>query len=187
MVKLYMLLTVPVTAFLWAFGGADGTSKAWRRFGVPFTIAYAAVGIYAYNATQALSWHFILLVIPFLWGMLTIGYGRGDSSDEGSPLGRFWFWVLKNPGENRFNMSEATAEVVDIATRFTVGVLYGIALIPLAIIGSILSYIIGLLFIAINTTAWGALVKDEGMFHGLLVEEMLIGAGVAVGAYLMIL
>ena len=37
--KWWVVVAVPVCAFLWAWGGAEGTSKGWRRVGVPLVVA----------------------------------------------------------------------------------------------------------------------------------------------------
>ena len=74
-----------------AFAGADRTSKAWRRIGIPFVIA-------------GLAWsylhHWMIFSIFFLIIPLSLGYGIPDcllyGGDKGSPIGRFWFFTVFN-------------------------------------------------------------------------------------------
>jgi len=54
------ILTLLAIIFLYAYGGADNTSKAWRRIGVPLVIS-----LYLWNLLG------LLMVIP-----LMIGYGE---------------------------------------------------------------------------------------------------------------
>lgn len=91
------LLLAPVTAVLWATGGA-GYGKAWRRIGVPLTTA-VFLHTPAYLAAYAV-----------VFGLLTIGYGIPDVNDPvGSTLGRFFHKLFKG-----------RAPYVDWATRGTI-------------------------------------------------------------------
>ena len=76
-------------AFLWAFGGAKGTKKAWRRVGVSLVIGIAL-------ALIGKSWLPLLSIGPAI-GILGLGYGipsyhpDGTVEDEGSTIGKFVF------------------------------------------------------------------------------------------------
>lgn len=69
-----------ITAILGAYAGAEGTSLAWRRFGIPVVLA-----------TRHLLNHLppAGLITYALWvGILSVGYGIPDEHDEGSFLGK---------------------------------------------------------------------------------------------------
>ena len=119
---LWAVLAVPLSSFLWAWAGADGTSKIWRRLGVPVVIC-------GLIAIAKLTWIPLISVLP-LWGVLSIGYGIPDDGDEGSWLGRFWF--------KKFNDDV----MATIFTRGTLALLFGLVLVPLAWI-SIIWWLIG--------------------------------------------
>jgi len=76
-----------IGGILGAFGGADNTSKLWRRLGLPILISVLAFIVIK-------QWY--VLSIMSLYAVLTIGYGLpcSYSGDEGSPLGKFFynFW-----------------------------------------------------------------------------------------------
>jgi len=97
-----------VSALLWAYGGADGTAKAWRRWGVAISTAGFVVG---FNPSMMN----MLLFIPVGYGVLTIGYGIPDEGDEGSFFGSLYIRLLKNH------------KMADFATRVTTYVLYWLA------------------------------------------------------------
>ena len=69
-----------VTAILGAYAGAEGTSLAFRRVGIPLIC-----GVYAFCVTGHL-W----AILPYLgwFGVLSLGYGKPDGTDAGSWLGR---------------------------------------------------------------------------------------------------
>lgn len=96
-----------VSSMLWAYGGAEGTSKAWRRIGVP---AATAGFVVAFNPTMV----WMLAFIPAGWGALTVGYGMPSTQppDEGSTLGRLMLKVLKN------------YKIAEFATRLTTYLLF---------------------------------------------------------------
>jgi len=80
----WTLALAPVISFLWGYGGADNTSKVWRRVGVPL-VCSLALGIITGN------WIAASIGACAGWGVLSIGYGIPDSSDDGSTLGKFIF------------------------------------------------------------------------------------------------
>ena len=178
--KFLMLLTIPICAFLWAYGGAENTSKNWRRIGVPATITVFAYLI-ALSLKNPLIALFTLVIFPAMWGATTIGYGIPDKNDEGSPLGRFWFRRVKEKNETRFNHSEETANITNLFVRLTVSVIYAFTLIPLVVLGH---WLTGATFLIFNTVFWSALVNDLGMYKKLLWQEILIGAGFGLASFL---
>jgi len=94
---------------LGAWGGADGTSKAWRRVGL--TILYTVYGIIRLSNLWALS--IVTVLIP-----LTFGYGIPcpHSGDKGSKIGRLWYHIFQIYPEQTRHL------YADIATRSTVAI-----------------------------------------------------------------
>lgn len=107
--------------------------------------------------------------------------------DKGSPIAQFWFDIVRYPHETWQAICPETAFKTNLLTRLTVGIFYGLALIPLICIGTFRGWLIGALFVVCNTIIWGALVKNEGMIGKFLVEEFLIGAGIGLGAFLAVI
>ena len=64
-----------------AMGGADKSSKSMRRIFIPFALTG-----YAFIQLE----HILIITIMSLAGVLSLGYGIPDETDEGSFLGRFW-------------------------------------------------------------------------------------------------
>ena len=131
-------------ALLGALGGADGYSKAWRRIGIPFVIA-------------GLAWsylhHWLIFSIFSMIAVLSLGYGVPDSSDSGSHLGRFFYWIFRG---NHF--------LTDIFTRGTIGFLICLTLLSIPLIKSNwIVYIIGSLIIK-NVYIWLSW-RDLGGFY----------------------
>ncbi len=114
----------PLCGVLWAWAGAKGTSKAWRRWGVGLVIAFFG----------GFKGPWLTLVCPLMRIAAGLGYGIPDPSDrpnpdKGSNIGRFWFKIV-----NYWNDGNYCSEVykwAGILTRATVGLLCGLALIPL--------------------------------------------------------
>lgn len=113
-----------IAGFLGALGGAESSSKLFRRIGLPLFLA----GI----AWQELhSWYIFSIFLMF--PIFSIGYGLPSGDDKGSPLGRF-FYILTNGNELYAN----------ILTRGLVGALIGITLSPIAVLKhNYILYIIG--------------------------------------------
>jgi len=79
-VGLWAVPTALATSFLWAYGGAEKTSKAWRRYGVPLVVSFILTLV-----THKIAW---LLSAPGAIAILSIGYGIPDVNDpKGSTLG----------------------------------------------------------------------------------------------------
>jgi hypothetical protein len=116
------LIVVVLGAVLGALGGAENSSKSFRRVLIPLILTG-----FAYLNTQSIP----VLTIMTMCFALTIGYGIPslpilpdiDSGDEGSAVGRFWF--------NLFKKNEILA---NIGTRGTIGLLIGLSLISVSII-----------------------------------------------------
>lgn len=157
---------------LWALGGYD--RKEWRRFGVPLLL-----GILSLPFT---SWYLSIVMALCVWAITTIGYGMPCVGDNGSPLGKFFTWVFKDEVQATF------------ATRLVCGVLYGLALVPIA---SRLGDAIGCVSIVVlNTLLWTFVVKKDlggctsdfeaQLFPPLNNEELFVGLGIGLGWSLLI-
>lgn len=94
-----------LSAVLWAIGGASFGKKIVRRLGVPILLVSSS--IFGGNTWWG------LLSIPLAFGVLSIGYGIPDSSDEGSALGRFWYKI--------------SPKYANVLTRGTIAMLLAIA------------------------------------------------------------
>ena len=105
-----VLPLMAVSAVLWALGGAENSSKAYRRWGVAI-----ATSVLVFARFPSL-WAY-LAFIPVGWGVLTLGYGMPDATDKGSVLGRLYLAQLKD------------YKLANFATRITTYILYWIAFI----------------------------------------------------------
>lgn len=144
-----------------AWGGATGTSKAWRRWGIP--VLLSAFG-FAFVKWWALL--LMILVIPY-----SIGHGIPSKNDEGSTLGQFWYNVW---GDN--------LKMVDICVRLTVSALKCLSYIIIPIItGSWTGYALSACFLTGMNVLFGgdAIIRNEGEFKVfgkyLLWEEFILG------------
>jgi hypothetical protein len=172
-----------VCGLLGALGGAENSNKLYRRLGIPLVLTILI------TLTLCLKFGIIGLFglcTMLLFPILTIGYGipswngpNNSMDDEGSPLGRFWYKLVKGSITGPDTKAEKKATIL---TRTTIGILF--ALVPLVI--AILShawlfYIIIAKLIILNTVLWGAIIENEGMFmfKGKLLswEEFLIYYG----------
>lgn len=88
-VGLWWLALSPICAVLWAMGGAEKSSKLYRRLGVP---AVLSISVALVNH----SW-LALTSIPLAFAVLSLGYGIPTTQpvDEGSWLGRICFDLAK--------------------------------------------------------------------------------------------
>lgn len=132
-----------IGAILGALGGAEKSSKAFRRIGIALLLLL--VGILFRNYAAIL----IALYIPIFY----VGYGIPDPPDEGSILGRFWYKIFK-----KNNL------LANIFTKATIGVFFSIILTIIAI----LRHNVQLLFITVPITilshvVFGALIQGLGM------------------------
>ena len=160
--------TATLGGLLGAFAGADGTSKAYRRFGLPILHLITAIIKY---------WHLSVGFIIFHAIGLSLGYGipsynsDGTLEDAGSKIGAFWYKALKN------NHRKA-----DLATRMTIGLLKAIPFVIIPILtGKWLIYaIVAVLAILVNVII-GGLLHPKGMItvlkKELLLEEFYIYFG----------
>lgn len=94
-----VLLSI-VCGCLGAYAGSQNTSKAWRRYGIPFIIV--VFGCFH-------TWWSLLSLS--LIGILSSGYGIPDGNDSGSSLGRFWYKVFDSH------------KMIDVGVRGTIGLL----------------------------------------------------------------
>jgi hypothetical protein len=153
---------------LGSWAGADGTSKNWRRLGIPIVLTPIAT----IALVIQFGWLGLLGLSTFLlWPPLTMGYGIPSPGDEGSPLGRFFY--------NLFNKNEFLANVF---TRGTINLLCCLTYLIIPILtGAWLIYILCSALVIFNAILWGAIIENEGMFEflgkKLLWEEFYRYAG----------
>lgn len=149
-----------VGGLLGAWGGAEKTSKSWRRICIPLVITACA-----YYHLQNL-W---VVTIMSLAGALSLGYGiPSDDGDKGSSIGRFWYRIMKG---NHL--------LADIGCRAHIAFIKSVALLSIPIIkGNYKIYTWITLGMIISDVLWGGIIHPKGMFtlfgKKLLWEEFLI-------------
>ena len=159
------LKLAPIALFsglIGAFAGADGTSKAWRRYVLPLSF----LGLIWSNMSS--WWSFTVLGMI---GAFSLGYGVPDSNDGGSPIGRFWYEVFILYRQRRRHV------LTDIFTRGTVSLVIVLSLIGIPIVKNnwteYLLYSLGILLVY-SGLSW----RDLGAFKFrgkiLLYSEMII-------------
>ena len=153
---------------LGAFGGADNSSKLWRRLGIPLLISVLSFIIIK-------RWE--VLSIMSLYAVLTIGYGIPsppilpdiDPGDEGSPLGRFFY--------NLFHMNWKYQEVrANIFTRGTIALLSCLTFLYIPIIKSNwIIYIVGsiITILVYATLSWKTLGSVTIFGKSLIWSEII--------------
>ena len=160
MINLLISIVIGVICgLLGAYGGAEGTSKNWRRLGIPILLTILALIV--------LRNHWVL-TMGLLGIVLSLGYAipPGNSSD----LGYFFYNTFK---EDLF--------LTDISTRMAIGSLIGLTLLSIPIIkGNWLLYIFACFIICMVNGLFGGdgIIKREGMFYlfgkDLLVEDIIL-------------
>jgi hypothetical protein len=112
-IGLWVVPLAIATSFLWALTGSASkyNYKLWRRLLVP-ALACLAVYLVTHN------WH-IWLSLPLAFGILSIGYGIPDSTDEGSALGKFWYKV----SEQYANILTRSSIYILLALSFLIGLI----------------------------------------------------------------
>lgn len=95
-----------ISSVLWALGGAEGSNKAWRRFGVSISTALFLWFFY----TQSLL---IVLCLPFSILILSMGYGKES---------RLFKFFIERTQNHRFS-DYATRMTTYLAYWFTYGVI----------------------------------------------------------------
>ena len=123
---LLTIATVPLCALLWALGGAEKSSKAWRRIGVPIVLC----GAIAYKDMWLTP---LLSILPLLF-VLRMGYGVPDGTDQGSALGRWWTTKLTGLKAPFIGITVKQMTLIDWYVRGTIGFLIGISLLTTALI-----------------------------------------------------
>lgn len=168
------LLLGIIGGLLGAWGGAEDTSKGWRRYALPLFITAIAILVIQ---------HWFVLSILSVIAVLTIGYGIPDNftDDEGSPLGRFYYKLFKG---NHL--------LADIFTRGTIGLLTSLCLISLPIlIGGFFiwcAYIItSLIIIAVySLLSWRSLGGFMFLKKYLTFSEFVVYYAFTAGAIILI-
>ena len=137
-----------VTGLLGAYGGAKGTSKNWRRVGIPVFLFYIIGG-----ATQ--SWIIPLISSILLYIATTLPYGIPSVTDSGGEIGRFFYLMTHN------------IITTDIYTRLTVGLAYSSICLTSLILGNFPIAFLCIIGITANTVWWGAIA---GNFRPIIID-----------------
>jgi len=155
-------LIASICSILGAYAGAEGTSKNWRRIGIPIVLTITAY----LTLKNPLTLILLLLAIPF-----AMGHGIPCWNDEGSSIGKFWYDLIK---KYRPNLSESKVqEYANYPTRGTKGLLMSIILSCIPFIrGNWIVYLISSIGIITSfaTISW----KDFGVYK--LFGKQLLGS-----------
>lgn len=98
--------------FLWAVGGS-GKGRAFRYVGVPL-MAFAAL------ASVGVSFSMDALAAVIAGAVLSLGYGIPDGTDQGSPIGRFFY----------YGVAKMRQDVASLYTRGFLALALGAAYLP---------------------------------------------------------
>lgn len=143
--KVTSLIVSIFSGLFGSWGGAEGTSKGWRRFGVSGLLATVG-GFYKKS--------FKPTIISFWSVIMSMGYGIPDATDEGSTLGRFWFKIFK--GNRKFT---------DLGVKFTLGSLFSVVLVGLGFLQNNLGTLKITVPIAIGShVVFGGFIEKMGEF-----------------------
>ncbi len=137
-----IVLSTLIAGFLGGLSGADNSSKFYRRIALPLLLYIVGLIYQNYYSVFILAW----------CGVLSLGYGVPDATDEGSVLGRFFYKICK---KNQW--------WTNFAVKLCLGIFFSLALIPIAI----LSKSTPLLFITIplailSQVIFGSLINGLG-------------------------
>ena len=164
-----------ICGLLGSYAGAEGTTKNWRRIGIPLFLTSIACITLWHLAPLSL----LLLYIPFM-----MGYGVPCWNDKGSLVGRFWYNLLKK----RHTYWEKTLqEKASILTRGTIGKLIGLTAISIPIIkGNWLTYVfcnMGIVLVYAGLS-WKGLGSFKFLGKDLIISEFVtylaVGSGILI-------
>ncbi len=102
-----------IAGILGGLSGADNSSKIFRRLILPLLLYIIGLIYQNYYSVFILAW----------CGILSLGYGVPDATDEGSALGRFFYRICK---KNQW--------WTNFAVKICLGIFFSSALIPIAIL-----------------------------------------------------
>ena len=167
--NIYAAILPFLGGLLGALGGADNSSKAFRRIAIPILI----MGLAFLKTESMLVLTIMLMIFP-----LSKGYGIPGEGDAGSSLGRFWY--------NVFHQNHLLA---DIFTRGTIGLLMCITLLSIPIIKMnwLVYGLCCLLIISVNSLVSWRNLGTYTLFGKMLTwSETITWGTVTLGAVLMI-
>ncbi len=127
MKNIFKIMGISITALiggiLGAYAGVEGTSKNYRRMGIPILVTMVAF----ITLKNPLTLILLGIYIPFI-----MGYGIPCFSDEGSMLGKFYYNLIK---KYKPTLPEIKAqEYANYPTRGTVGLIVSLFLVSIPII-----------------------------------------------------
>jgi len=141
---IFLFITIILSGILGALGGAENSSKLYRRLGIPMVLILNGYLILHTHWTYSL----LLLILP-----LSIGYGTYDSSDPKNSL-LIEFFYKKT--QSIFKASYFTKGIIALVTI--------LCLLPIVIIKhNYIPFIIG--SIGIILTYLEISIKDNGTFY----------------------
>lgn len=161
--NIFKIMGVSITAFigglLGAYAGSSGTSKNWRRMGIPILVTTVAF----ITLKNPLTLILLGLFIPFI-----IGYGIPSWNDSGSMLGKFYYNLIKTLNAKKFlGLSEKEIQTYsNYPTRGTIGLIINLFLVCIPIIkGNWLVYALCSLGIVLTYAliSW----RDLGVYQAL--------------------
>lgn len=171
------LIFSTIGGLLGSFGGADNTSKAWRRIGIPLVITLYA--LYTLHNWWVLS-------IMLMGIVLSIGYGIPDQySPKGSTLGRFWLSIASKMG---LNLTK-THLIANVLTRSHIGILTCLSLLSVPILGQnwLLYGLVSVGIITVYATiSWRGLGTFQFKNKHLLVSEFTLYSVIVLLAQILI-
>ena len=148
-----------VCGLLGSYSGADKTSKVYKRFGIPIILT-------CISFMMLENW-LALLMLNLIW-VYSLGYGIPDSTDDGSSIGKFWYYCTNKK-----------LYYTKILTRLTIGLAKIFSLIWIPIINhNYATFILLFYLIVFSNVYFGAFANNNNTFKFLgkncLVEEFLI-------------
>jgi len=170
--KSLLIVLIGLTCgLLGSISGASGSKPFYRRILIPMILASLATVVLVMKFGATGYWG---ITVMSLAGAFSLGYGIPDSTDEGSSIGNFWFYLC-----------DKNHKVANILTRATIGLAESFALLSIPIIAHIyVYYLIAIVLLVGANVLFGAIIDDEGTFYffGLtcLWEEFYIYSAIGV-------
>lgn len=173
------LLIGGLCGLLGAYSGAENTSKAIRRFGIPILLTGFAC---------AYLWSFWGLLLLLLFVPISAGYGVPCWNDDGSMIGRFWYDLIKKV--NKTIQEIDVQELASILTRSTIGLIVSLISIVIPILkGNWLIYLLSssIIIATYACLSWRGLGGFTFLKKYLTLSEFFTYLAIGIGLSLTIL
>jgi len=102
-------------SFFGAFAGSEGTSKNWRRVGIPVVFILCIIYKVIFSDWPVSFWVLTIISQQFIF---RLGHGIKDTTDAGSTLGGIWYKIFKGK-----------LFWVNVCTRGTIGLMLALSFI----------------------------------------------------------